>query len=93
LCAALLADAPQQDGLDGRGRGVDIVAIEAETGFEAQRIAGAQADRLDLRLGQKLAGDGIGGIGRRRNLEAVAAGIAGTRDVAARAVDRRRRRS
>src|SRR5882757_6913940 len=87
LYPALLADAPQQARLDRRGRGVYVVAVEAETGFEAERIARAQTDRLDLRLGQKLARDGIGGIGRRRNLEAVAAGIARARDVAARAVD------
>ena len=86
-CAALLADAPQQARLDRRGRGVDVVAVEAEAGFEAQRIAGAQADRLDLGLGQQLAGDGLGGVGRRRDLVAVAAGVARARDVAARAVD------
>ena len=87
LLAALLADAPQQARLDRRGRGVDVVAVEAEAGFEAQRIARAQADRLDLGLGQQLAGDGLGGVGRRRDLEAVAAGVARARDVAARAVD------
>ncbi len=87
LLAALLADAPQQARLDGRGRGVDVVAVETEAGFEPQRVARAQTDRLDLRLGQKLAGDGIRGVGRRRDLEAVAAGIARARDVAARAVD------
>src|SRR4249920_2878498 len=48
LLAAFLADAPQQAGLDRRGRGVDVVAVETEAGFEAQRIAGAQTDRLDL---------------------------------------------
>ena len=71
----------------GRGRGVDVVAVETEAGLEAQRIAGAQTDRLHFRLGQKLAGDGIRGVGRRRDLEAVAAGVARARDVAARAVD------
>ena len=30
---------------------VDVVAVEAEPGFEAQRIARAEPDRLDLRLG------------------------------------------
>ena len=87
LHAALLADAPQQARLDRRGRGVDVVAVEAEAGLEAQRIARAQPDRLDLRLGQQLARDRIGGVGRRRDLVAVAAGIARARDVAARAVD------
>ena len=37
-----------QAGLDRRGRGVDVVAVQAEAGFEAQRIARAQPDRLDL---------------------------------------------
>ena len=87
LRAALLADAPQQARFDRRRRGVDVVAVEAEARFEAQRIARAQPDRLDLGLGQKLAGDGVGGVGRRGDLEAVAAGVARARDVAARAVD------
>src|SRR5204862_2740340 len=86
LRAAFLADAPQQARFDrGRGR-VDVMAIEAEASLEAQRIARAQSDRLHLRLSQKLARDGVGGIGRGRNLEAVAAGVARARDVAARAV-------
>src|SRR5262245_32458667 len=55
--AALLADAPQQARFDGRGRGVDVVAVEAEAGLEAQRIARAETDGLDLGLCQKLAGD------------------------------------
>src|SRR5258708_4320645 len=83
LCPALLADAPQQARLDRRGRGVDVVAVEAETSFEAERIARAQTDRLDLRLGQKLAGHGIGGTGRRRDPEAVPGGIGPARGVAA----------
>src|SRR5919106_1985197 len=87
LQAAFLADAPQQARFDRRGRGVDVVAVEAETGLEAQRIARAEPDRLHLRLGQELAGNGVGGIGRRGYLEAVAAGVARARDVAARAVD------
>ncbi len=57
LRAALLADAPQQARFDRRRGGVDVVAVEAEASFEAQRIARAEPDRLDLRLGQKLAGD------------------------------------
>ena len=32
----------------GRGRLVDVVAVEAEAGLEPQRIAGAEPDRLDL---------------------------------------------
>ena len=53
--AAALLDRPVQAGLDGRRGGVDVMAIEAEPGFEAQRIARAEADRLDLRIGEKRA--------------------------------------
>src|ERR671919_2525240 len=76
LRAAFLADAPQQARFDRRGRGVDVVAVEAETGLKAQRIARAEPDRLDLGLSEQLARDRIGGVAGGRNLEAVAAGIA-----------------
>src|SRR6266508_5650628 len=36
LRAALLADAPQQARFDRRGHGIDVVAVKAETGLEAQ---------------------------------------------------------
>ena len=88
LRAAVLADAPQQARFDRRRGGVDVVAVEAKARLEAQRVARAQANRLDLRVGEKLAGDGVGGVGGRRDLEAVAAGVARARDVAARTIDR-----
>src|SRR3954469_19691700 len=43
ICAAFLADAPQQAGLDRRRGGVDVVAPEAKPGLETQRIACAEA--------------------------------------------------
>src|SRR4051812_21580444 len=46
LCAALLADAPQQHRLDRRRRGVDVMAVEAEPGLQPERIARAESDRL-----------------------------------------------
>src|SRR5712671_2117292 len=74
--SAPLADAPQQPRLDRRRRGVDVMAVEAEAGFEPQRIAGTEPNRLDLRLGEQLARDRLGPVGRRRDLVAIAAGIA-----------------
>src|SRR6266404_3985373 len=85
--ATLLADAPEQARLGGCRAGVDVVAIEAKAGLESQRIARAEADRLDLGRGQKLAGDRLGRLGRSRDLIAVATGIARAGDVAARAID------
>ena len=41
---------PTQTCLQGRGRIVDIVAIEAEALLQAQRIAGTQADVLQAEL-------------------------------------------
>jgi hypothetical protein len=38
------------------------VAIQAQAGFQAQRVARAQADRLYFRLGQQAAGQGFGSV-------------------------------
>jgi len=38
---------PAQAGFDGRGRLVDIVAVEAESHLQTERVACAEADRLD----------------------------------------------
>ena len=53
LLAAALLDRPDQAGLDGRGGGVDVVAVEAKARFEPQRIARAEADGLHLRIGEQ----------------------------------------
>src|SRR3546814_582217 len=83
----LYADAPGQDRLDRRGRGVDVVAVQAETGLQPQRVAGAEADRLDVGMGQQPLGECLG-LGRRdRDLEAVLAGVSGAGDEAGHAAD------
>ena len=41
LRAAALADGPGEVGLDGGGEFVDVGAVEAEAGFEAEAVAGA----------------------------------------------------
>ncbi len=68
---------------------VDVVAVEAEAGFEAQRIAGAEADRRipPARPSSRRANP-VRIIGGQRNLEPVLAGIAGARHQAVPAVDR-----
>ena len=87
LLAAALLDRPDQAGLDGRGRGVDVVAVEAQARLEPQRIARAETDGLHLRIGEQ----GVPELGRIRrvagDLETVLARIAGTGDVAPDAVD------
>jgi hypothetical protein len=51
--AAHLLDGPGQAGFDRAGGGVDVVAVQAQAGFQAQRVACAQAGRLDFGLGQQ----------------------------------------
>ncbi len=86
--APALADGPGELGLD-RGRGlVDVVAVEAQPGFEAQRIARAEADRHHLRLGQQPLGQSRRVGRRQRNLEPVLAGIARAGDEASAPVER-----
>src|SRR5205085_599319 len=75
--AAPLADRPGDTSLDRRRRLVDVVAVEAQPGFEAQRVARAEPDRRDLGLRQQPLGDSDRIAGGERNLEAVLAGIAG----------------
>ena len=73
-------DRPFERRLDRRRRAVDVVAVEAEPGLEAQRVAGAEADGQDLRVGEQGLGDVDRVLGPERDLEAVLAGIAGARD-------------
>src|SRR5476651_2435090 len=77
LHAALLADTPQQHGLDRSRGGVDVMAVQAEACLETQRVTGAEADRFHFRLSQQLSRDGLGSICRSGDLVAVAAGVAG----------------
>mmetsp|Transcript_21803 Transcript_21803/g.85364 ORF Transcript_21803/g.85364 Transcript_21803/m.85364 type:complete len:361 (+) Transcript_21803:556-1638(+) len=75
--AAHLLDRPGDARLDRRGGGVDVVAVQAQAGFQAQRIARAQADGLDLGVCQQLAGQGDGVVRVNGDFEAVFAGVAG----------------
>ena len=49
LAAAALLHRPHEVGLDRARRLVDVVAVEAEAGLEAQRVARAEPDRLHAR--------------------------------------------
>jgi hypothetical protein len=54
-CAAAapyLLDRPFEIGFHRRGGLVDIVAVKAEPGFEPERIARAEPDRLDMVIGK-----------------------------------------
>ena len=78
-CAAAaphFLDGPVQAGLDGGGGRVDVVAIQAQAGLQPQRVARAQADGLDLGLGQQGAGQGVGLCGGHRHFKTVFAGVA-----------------
>ena len=78
--AAALLHRPFQRGLDRRGRGVDVVAVEAEPGFQPQAVAGAEADRHHVRVFQQRLGEALGIRSGHRNLKTVLAGIARARD-------------
>ena len=56
------------------------MAVEAEARLESQRVAGAQADRLDLASASSSRANASTSLGGKRNLEAVLAGVAGARD-------------
>ena len=62
---ANLLDRPGQAGLDRRRRRVDVVAVEAQAGLEAQRVARAEAGGLDLGLGEQGARQRFGVAARR----------------------------
>ena len=89
-------DDPAEVGFERRNRGVDLVAVERHFGFQAQRVARAQAAGLDaeFRAGvHHLVPDALGLAGRDVDLEAVLAGVAGVRDARRRARRPRRRRT
>src|SRR3546814_5392772 len=69
-------DRPGEAAFDRRGRGVDIVTVEAKPGFEAQGVAGAEADGFHFRLGQQPAGEVFRLVGRQRDFATILAGIA-----------------
>ena len=71
-----LLDRPGEAGFDRRGGRVDVVAVQAQAGLQAQRVARAQADRADLGLREQRARQRFGLLGRHRDLEAVLAGVA-----------------
>ena len=80
LGAPALRDRPCEPRLDRIGRLVEFVAVEAEAGLQPQRVARAEADRLDLALRQQPARERHGVFGGQRNLKTVLAGVAGARD-------------
>jgi hypothetical protein len=58
-------------GLTGGGCGVNVVAVQAQTGLKAKGVTGAEARRLDLRdygLGFRAQGLGFGLVGTRRKI-------------------------
>ena len=85
--APRLGDGEGEVRLDRRGRLVEVVAVERQPGFEPQRIARAEPDRLHLRLGEQRPRDRLRVLGGDGNLESVLAGIAGARDGAVDAVE------
>ncbi len=85
--AAAFSDRPDKIRLHGGCGLVDVVAVEAEARFQAERVAGAQANRLHQRMGEQRARQIFGPVGDDGNLEAVLAGIARPADMAGDAVE------
>jgi hypothetical protein len=75
-------DRPAEPGLDRGCRLVNVVPVKAEPGLEAQRVAGAKANRPDFRLSKQHLSNRRRIISPQRNLEAVLAGVAGAGDQA-----------
>src|SRR5690606_8068591 len=78
--AAHLGDGPQQAGFDRRCGAAHVVAVQAQAGFQAQRVTRTQADGLDFRFGQQAASQGFGLVDGDGNLEAVFAGVTAATD-------------
>src|SRR5690606_37361696 len=85
--APALADRPGKPRLDRRRRLVDVLAVQAQARLEPQRVAGAQASRLDLGLGEQTARQRLHVCGGHRDLEPVLAGVAGAGDQGGHAVE------
>ena len=85
--AAALPDGPGEPGGDRGGRRVDVVAVKAEPGFEAQRVARAEADGDDFGVGDQLVGQGFGLFGWDGDFETVLPGVAGAGHQAVDAVE------
>src|SRR5690606_32072131 len=73
--AATLADREAEAGGDRVGVGRKILPVERQPRLQPQRIARAEADRLDLDLGAEATGDRLRVLGRNRELEPVLASI------------------
>jgi len=80
-------DRPGETRLDGIGRFVDVLAIEAQPGLQPQRVARAEADRRDILLFEKTRRKCFRRCDGRGNFEAVFARIARAGDAKAGAVD------
>lgn len=83
-------DGPLEAGGDGVDCFRDFVAVERKSGFEAEGIAGAEADGFEAEgraaLEQR-AGEGFGELGADIKFEAILAGIAGAGDEGAVTLD------
>src|ERR1043165_1734739 len=80
-------DDPAEVGLERRRGLVDVVAVEGHFRLEAQRVARAEAARLDVAGLDELAEDPLRLRRREVELEAVLAGVAGAGDDGIDAVD------
>ena len=74
---------PAEVGFERGDGGMDFVAVQSHRGLQAQCVASAEPARLDAELvagGENLVPDALGVFGRKVDLEAVFAGVAGACD-------------
>jgi len=57
--SARACDGPAEARFDHRAVGVHVLAVEVQAGLQAQRVACAQADRLDRGVREQLARQGL----------------------------------
>ena len=67
---------PQQIRFHRCGAGINVIAMQAQAGFQTQRVARTQTDRFDFGLCQQGAGQCVGLCVVHRDLKTVFAGVA-----------------
>ena len=85
--ASCRPDGPVERRLDRRCLLRQIVAVQAQTGFQPQTVPRAEPDQLHRRVIQEPLGQGSGHRGRNRDFKAILARIAGAGDEAGLAAD------
>src|SRR5690606_27916072 len=77
FAAQRLGDGPEKPGIDRRRIGIDVLAVQAKTALEAQRVARGEARPLAACVGEQAISERRALFDRHGDLEPVLAGVAG----------------